>query len=135
MEHPATKALMADETFVLPENVDYSFSEALIQYESTVNSHWLRNSSIIVIFNNLKGFAKRLAEAPLSDGFPDYAVRDDAIGAMNYILSRIKPLTQPDLQFYAHFTNGVYDDGDLLKIWRCIQDGIVDRALKSFLPR
>ncbi|KAH7222431.1 G-protein alpha subunit-domain-containing protein [Fusarium oxysporum] len=210
MEHPVTKALMADETFVLPENVDYllnqieritqddyiptdsdaiscttplpgcveaafnmgqltmrltdpgnatvsrtklfsqletataviyvfdlssSFSEALIQYESTVNSHWLRNSSIIVMFNNLKGFAKRLAEAPLSDGFPDYAGRDDEIGAMHYILSRIKPLTQPDLQFYAHFTNGVYDDGDLLKIWRYIQDGIVDRALKSLLPR
>ncbi|EWY97184.1 hypothetical protein FOYG_05661 [Fusarium oxysporum NRRL 32931] len=216
MEHPATKALLADETFVLPENVVYllnqierivqddyiptdsdaiscttplpgcveaafnmgqltmrltdpgnatvsrtklfsqletataviyvfdlssSFSEALIQYEATVNSHWLRNSSIIVIFNNLKGFAKRLAEAlrfaeaPLSDGFPDYAGRDDKIGAMNYILSRIKPLTQPDLQFYAHFTNGVYDDGDLLKIWRYIQDGIVDRALKSLLPR
>uniref|UniRef100_A0A0D2XXT8 GNA-3 g protein alpha subunit GNA-3 n=1 Tax=Fusarium oxysporum (strain Fo5176) TaxID=660025 RepID=A0A0D2XXT8_FUSOF len=135
MDHPATKALLADETFVLPENVDYSFSEALIQYEATVNSHWLRNSSIIVIFNNLKGFAKRLAEAPLSDGFPDYAGRDDKIGAMNYILSRIKPLTQPDLQFYAHFTNGVYDDGDLLKIWRYIQDGIVDRALKSLLPR
>ncbi|KAF4947769.1 hypothetical protein FGADI_10163 [Fusarium gaditjirri] len=182
VDHPVTKALMADKAFVLPENVDYILShieriiqddyiptdsdaincttplpgcveatftmnnrtmrwtdpgnatvnrtklfsqleaaravvyvfdlsslcgEALLEYASTVNSHWLRNSSIIVMFNNCKGFAKRLTEEPLSGEFPDYVGGDDENIAANYILSRIRDLNPPNLQFYNHFTNAV----------------------------
>ncbi|KAG5749070.1 hypothetical protein H9Q70_008263 [Fusarium xylarioides] len=210
MEHPAAKALMADETFVLPETVDYflnqiekimqenyiptdwdaiscptplpgcveasfnmgqltmrltdpgnatvnrtklfpqletaftviyvfdlsSFSvEVLLQYESIVNSHWLRNSSIIVIFNNFNGFAKRLAEEPLSDKFPDYAGGDDEKNASHYILSKINDLNRARLQLYTHFTDGVYDEKNLLNVWRNIQDTIVERALESLKPK
>jgi guanine nucleotide-binding protein G(i) subunit alpha len=112
-----------------------SCGEALLQYESTVNSHWLRNSSIIVIFNNVKGFAKRLAEAPLRDEFPDYVGGDDATNASNYLFSRIKHLNRADLRQYVHFIDGMYDERNLWMIWRNIQDVIISRALKSFLPR
>ncbi|KAF5628127.1 GNA-3 g alpha subunit GNA-3 [Fusarium tjaetaba] len=210
MEHPATKALLADETRVLPEAVSYfldqiektmqddyiptdwdaiscptplpgcveasfnmgqltmrltdpgnatvnrtklfpqletafaviyvfdlsSFSfEALLQYESTVNSHWLRNSSIIVIFNNFKGFAKRLAEEPLSDDFPDYAGGDDQKNASSYILAKINNLNRAHLRLYTHFTDGVYDEKNLLNVWRNIQDTIVERALDNLKPK
>ncbi|KAH7248547.1 G-protein alpha subunit-domain-containing protein [Fusarium redolens] len=112
-----------------------SCGEALLQYESTVNSHWLRNSSIIVIFNNFKGLAKRLAEAPLRDEFPDYVGGDDATNASNYLFSRIKHLNRADLRQYVHFIDGMYDERNLWMIWRNIQDVIISRALKSFLPR
>ncbi|KAF5611414.1 GNA-3 g alpha subunit GNA-3 [Fusarium subglutinans] len=210
MSHSAAKALMTDETFVLPENADYflnqidrimqdnyiptdsdaincptplpgcveaifnmgqltmrltdpgnatvnrtklfpqleavsaviyvfdlsTFSrEALLQYELTVDSRWLRNSFTIVILNNSKGFAKRLAEEPLSDEFPDYAGGDDERNASKYILSKISVLDQSDGRLYIHFTNAVYDDGDLERIWRFIQDAIVERALKTLLPK
>ncbi|KAF5530989.1 GNA-3 g alpha subunit GNA-3 [Fusarium mexicanum] len=110
-------------------------SKALLQYESTINSPWLRNSFIIVILNNSKGFAKRLAEEPLSDEFPDYAGGDDERNAWKYILSKIKGLDCSYLRLYVHFTNTVYDDGDLERIWRFVQDGIVERALKTLLPK
>ncbi|KAF5572555.1 GNA-3 g alpha subunit GNA-3 [Fusarium pseudoanthophilum] len=210
MEHPATKVLMADETFVLPDAVAYflnqiekimqddyiptdwdaiscptplpgcveasfnmgqltmrltdpgnatvnrtklfpqletafaviyvfdlsSFSfEALLQFESTVNSHWLRNSSIIVIFNNFKGFSKRLAEEPLSDEFPNYAGGDDQQNASIYILAKINNLNRAHLRLYAHFIDGVYDEKNLLNVWRNIQDIIVERALENLKPK
>ncbi|KAG4252954.1 hypothetical protein FPRO03_08403 [Fusarium proliferatum] len=209
MEHAATKALMTDETFVLPEDVDYFLNhierimqdayiptdadaiscptplpgcveaafnmgqltmrltdlgnamkrakvfsqletatavifvfdlsnlsgEVLLQYESTVNLHWLRNSFIIVILNNSNGFARRLTKEPLSDEFPDYTGGDDETNASNYILSKIKVLNRSDLRSYVHFTNAVYDDGDLYRIWRFIQDGIIHRSLRRLVPK
>ncbi|KAF5723282.1 GNA-3 g alpha subunit GNA-3 [Fusarium mundagurra] len=210
MEHPATKALMEDDTFVFPENADYflkqiewflqddyfptnsdaincttplpgcveasfnmgqltmrltdpenatvnqtklfpqletaftviyvfdlsSFSvEALLQYETTVNSYWLRNSSIIVIFNNFKRFVQRLTEEPLSDGFADYAGGDDEKNASSYILSKINDLNRARLHLYTHFTDGVYDEKNLLNVCRNIQDSIVERALKFLKPK
>ncbi|KAI1054496.1 hypothetical protein LB506_010704 [Fusarium annulatum] len=209
MEHAATKALMTDETFVLPEDVDYFLNhierimqdayiptdadaiscptplpgcveaafnmgqltmqltdlgnamkrakvfsqletatavifvfdlsnlsgEVLLLYESTVNLHWLRNSFIIVILNNSNGFARRLTKEPLSDEFPDYTGGDDETNASNYILSKIKVLNRSDLRSYVHFTNAVYDDGDLYRIWRFIQDGIIHRSLRRLVPK
>ncbi|RKL35819.1 hypothetical protein BFJ72_g8519 [Fusarium proliferatum] len=209
MEHAATKALMTDETLVLPEDVDYFLNhierimqdayiptdadaiscptplpgcveaafnmgqltmrltdlgnamkrakvfsqletatavifvfdlsnlsgEVLLQYESTVNLHWLRNSFIIVILNNSNGFARRLTKEPLSDEFPDYTGGDDETNASNYILSKIKVLNRSDLRSYVHFTNAVYDDGDLYRIWRFIQDGIIHRSLRRLVPK
>ncbi|CZR37507.1 GNA-3 g protein alpha subunit GNA-3 [Fusarium proliferatum ET1] len=208
MEHAATKALMMDETLVLPEDVAYflnhiervmqdeyvptdsdaincptplpgcveaafnmgqltmrltdlgnamkpkvvpqletaaavifvfdlssSSGEALLQYESTVNFHWLRNSFIVVVFNNSKGFAKRLAEKPLSDEFPDYTGGDDERNASTYILSKIKVLNRSDRRSYVHFSNAAFDDGDLYRIWRLIQDGIIHRSLRRLVPK
>lgn len=109
--------------------------EVLRQYESTVNLHWLRNSFIIVILNNSNGFARRLTKEPLSDEFPDYTGGDDETNASNYILSKIKVLNRSDLRSYVHFTNAVYDDGDLYRIWRFIQDGIIHRSLRRLVPK
>ncbi|SCV58648.1 GNA-3 g protein alpha subunit GNA-3 [Fusarium fujikuroi] len=208
MEHAATKALMTDETLVLPGDVDYFLNhierimqddyvptdsdaincptplpgcveaafnmgqltmrltdlgnaikrakvfsqletatavifvfdlgslneEAFLRYESTVNLHWLRNSFIIVILNNSKGFAKRLTNKPLSDEFPDYTGGDDERNASKYILSKVKALNRSDLRSYVHFTNAVYDDGDLYRIWRFLQDGIIHRSLRLLVP-
>ncbi|KAF5675861.1 GNA-3 g alpha subunit GNA-3 [Fusarium circinatum] len=209
MEHPATKALMADDTLVFPENADYFLKqierflqddyfptesdainctaplpccvegvlnmgqltmrltdpgntmanrtklfpqleaalaviyvfdlsslslEALILCESTINSHWFRNSSIIVILNNFKGFAKRLTEKPLSNAFPDYAGGDDEKDASKYIRSKIKVLNRSGRRLYIHFTNSVYDDGDLDRIWQSIEDGIIQRSIMNVLP-
>ncbi|KAF5618005.1 GNA-3 g alpha subunit GNA-3 [Fusarium sp. NRRL 25303] len=209
MEHAATKALRADESLVLPEDVDYFLNhieriiqddyiptdsdaiscptplpgcveaafnmgqltmrltdlgnamkrakvfsqletatavifvfdlsnlsgEVLLQYESTVNLNWLRNSFIIVILNNSNGFARRLTKEPLSDEFPDYTGGDDETNASNYILSKIRVLNRSDLRSYVHFTNAVYDDGDLYRIWRSIQDGIIHRSLRLLVPK
>lgn len=109
--------------------------EVLLQYESTVNLHWLRNSFIIVILNNSKGFAKRLAEKPLRDEFPDYTGRDDQMNASKYILSKIQGLNRSHHRSYVHFTTAVYDDGDLYRIWRSIQDGIIHRSLRRLVPK
>ncbi|KAF5966534.1 quinate transporter protein [Fusarium bulbicola] len=185
MDHPATKALMTDETYVLPENANYLLnqierimqdnyiptdsdaiscstplpgcveaafnmgqltmrltdpgnatvnptklfpqletalaviyvldlsslsSKALLKYESTINSQWLRNSFIIVILNNCKGLAKRLSEEPLSDEFPDYAGGDGEWNGLNYILSKIKVLYRADdRRLYIHYTNATHD--------------------------
>ncbi|KAF5530371.1 GNA-3 g alpha subunit GNA-3 [Fusarium napiforme] len=107
--------------------------EALLQYESTVNSHWLRNSSIMVIFNNFKGFAKRLAEEPLSDEFPDYVGGEDEKTAFNYIVSKIKGLNRAHLRLYARSTDGVYDEKNLRIVWRSIEDSVMDRNLRCIL--
>jgi hypothetical protein len=103
----------------------------LLQYESTVNSHWLRNSSIIVIFNNFKGFAKRLAEEPLSDEFPNYVGGDSEKAASNFIVSKIRGLNWAHLQLYTHSTDGVYDEKNLRIVWRSINDSIMSRNLKA----
>lgn len=109
--------------------------DSLFQYESAVNLYWLRNSFVIVILNNSKGFAKRLTKKPLSDEFPDYTGGDDEMNAWKYILSKIQGLNRSDLRSYVHFTNAVYDDGELYRIWRSIQDGIIHRSLRRLVPK
>ncbi|KAF5625049.1 GNA-3 g alpha subunit GNA-3 [Fusarium sp. NRRL 52700] len=107
-----------------------SLSEALLQYKITVNLHWLRHYSMLVIFNNFNGFAKRLMEMPLSDEFPPYTGGDNAKNSANYIISRVKHLNRAPINLDTYFIDGVYDDRNL-EILAIVDDGFVSGVFNA----
>ncbi|KAG4279589.1 hypothetical protein BFJ70_g17482 [Fusarium oxysporum] len=103
--------------------------ETMLQFEAAVNSRRLKNSSIIVILNNMDTFRKKLLTVPLNQYFPDYTEGNDASEASNYILSRINQLNRANLNLYPHLTAGVFHETSLRSIRANIQDVIMANAL------
>lgn len=113
---------------VLPSG-ETGLYETMLQFEAAVNSRRLKNSSIIVILNNMDTFRKKLLTVPLNQYFPDYTEGNDASEASNYILSRINQLNRANLNLYPHLTAGVFHETSLRSIRANIQDIIMANAL------
>jgi guanine nucleotide-binding protein subunit alpha len=46
--------------------------EALMLFDTTCNSHWFVNTSMILLLNKIDVFRKKIEYSPISDYFPDY---------------------------------------------------------------
>lgn len=46
--------------------------EALMLFDTICNSHWFKNTSMILFLNKLDIFKRKILQSPLSKYFPDY---------------------------------------------------------------
>ncbi|VUC20234.1 unnamed protein product [Clonostachys rosea] len=110
-------------------------NEALMLWESIVNSHWFTKSALILFLNKMDLFREKLPRSPIGDyGFTDYAgPATDADSASKYFLDKFRALNRnPEKEIYGHFTNAT--DTNLLKITMgSVQDMIIQRNLKQLI--
>ncbi|CAG9949696.1 unnamed protein product [Clonostachys rosea f. rosea IK726] len=110
-------------------------NEALMLWESIVNSHWFTKSALILFLNKMDLFREKLPRSPIGDyGFTDYAgPAADADSASKYFLDKFRALNRnPEKEIYGHFTNAT--DTNLLKITMgSVQDMIIQRNLKQLI--
>ncbi|QLI68215.1 Guanine nucleotide-binding protein alpha-2 subunit [Metarhizium brunneum] len=110
-------------------------NEALMLWESLVNSRWFKNSSIILFLNKMDLFVEKLPSNPLSNyGFIDYhGPPGDYKLASKYFLDKFLAHSRdPDREIYGHFTTAT--DTNLVKITMdSVQDMIVRRNLKQLI--
>ncbi|KAI9835054.1 MAG: G-Protein alpha subunit [Sarea resinae] len=109
-------------------------NEALMLFESIVNSQWFRQSATILFLNKIDLFKGKLATSPISRYFPDYNDGDTNFdGAKKYFAEKFRNLNRnPNKEVYVHFTNAT--DTNLLKItMTSVQDIIVQRNLSSLV--
>jgi guanine nucleotide-binding protein G(i) subunit alpha len=78
-------------------------TETLTLFDSIVNSKWFQLSSIILFFNKIDLFRKKLPLSPLAKYFPDYCGGSDINEAVKYLLSKFSELNRGDRQIYAQY--------------------------------
>ena len=109
--------------------------EALMLWESIANSHWFKNSALILFLNKIDLFKQKVAVSPITNfGFSDFRGNTaswqetskyfcDKFVALNRTRSR---------EVYSHFTNAT--DTDLLKVTMVsVQDMIIQRNLHNLI--
>jgi guanine nucleotide-binding protein subunit alpha, other len=110
-------------------------NEALMLWESIVNSHWFTKSSLILFLNKMDLFKEKLPRSAITDhGFTDYnGPKDDYKAASKYFLDKFRGLNRnSEKDIYGHFTNAT--DTNLLKItMTSVQDMIIQSNLKQLI--
>jgi guanine nucleotide-binding protein subunit alpha len=107
--------------------------EALMLWESIANSHWFKNSALILFLNKMDLFREKVAHSPITKcGFTDFQgdTRDPQQTSkyfMDVALNR-----SPGREVYSHFTNAT--DTDLLKVTMAsVQDMIIQKNLQKLI--
>ncbi|KAI9830874.1 MAG: G-Protein alpha subunit [Phylliscum demangeonii] len=108
--------------------------EALMLFESIINSQWFVRSAVILFLNKMDLFRDKLASSPISKYFPEYTGSlTDFKMARHFFEDKFRALNRnPDKEIYAHFTNAT--DTNLLKItMTSVQDMIIQRNLHHLI--
>jgi guanine nucleotide-binding protein subunit alpha len=109
--------------------------EALMLWESIANSHWFKNSSLILFLNKMDLFKTKIASSPITKfGFSDFhGDTKDAAQTSKYFMDKFVALNRtPGREVYSHFTNAT--DTDLLKVTMAsVQDIIIQKNLQKLI--
>jgi guanine nucleotide-binding protein subunit alpha len=109
--------------------------EALMLWESIANSHWFKNSALILFLNKMDLFKAKIASSPITKhGFTDFhGDTADAQQTSKYFMNKFVALNRsPGREVYSHFTNAT--DTDLLKVTMAtVQDMIIQRNLHKLI--
>lgn len=110
-------------------------NEALMMWESTVNSPWFTRTCPILLLNNINLFKKKITRSPITaHGFTDYyGPPDDWKQASEYFMNKFRALNRnPERELRGHFVDPT--DTNLLKnIMMSVSDEIIQRNLKAFV--
>src|SRR6266536_3907578 len=109
--------------------------EALMLWESIANSHWFKNSALILFLNKMDLFKAKVAQSPITKfGFSDFqGDTADWNAVSHYFQHKVVALNRsPGREVYTHFTNAT--DTDLLKVTMVsVQDMIIQRNLQKLI--
>lgn len=109
--------------------------EALMLWESIANSHWFKNSSLILFMNKMDLFKQKTPTCPISaSGFTDFQGDETSWQQTSkYFMDKFIALNRnPTRDVYGHFTNAT--DTDLLKVTMAsVQDMIIQKNLQKLI--
>ncbi|KAG9243725.1 guanine nucleotide binding protein, alpha subunit [Calycina marina] len=109
--------------------------EALMLWESIANSHWFKNSALILFLNKMDLFKAKIATSPITKfGFSDFQGDTSSWQQTSkYFMDKFIALNRtPSREVYGHFTNAT--DTDLLKVtMSSVQDMIIQRNLQKLI--
>ncbi|EKD17117.1 uncharacterized protein L3040_000359 [Drepanopeziza brunnea f. sp. 'multigermtubi'] len=109
--------------------------EALMLWESIANSHWFKNSSLILFLNKMDLFKSKIATSPITNfGFSDFqGDTRNPQQTSKYFMDKFVALNRtPGREIYSHFTNAT--DTDLLKVTMAsVQDMIIQKNLQKLI--
>jgi len=109
--------------------------EALMLWESIANSHWFKNSALILFLNKIDLFKAKIASSPITKfGFSDF--QGDTASwqqTSKYFMDKFVALNRnQNREVYGHFTNAT--DTDLLKVtMTSVQDMIIQKNLQKLI--
>lgn len=104
-------------------------------WESIANSHWFRNSALILFLNKIDLFKEKIAYSPIAKfGFSDFNGDSSSWQQTStYFMNKFVALNRtPTREVYGHFTNAT--DTSLLKVTMVsVQDMIIQRNLQRLV--
>lgn len=125
-----TAAWLMRLTLGIPQN---QMTEAIMLFESIVNTSWFKRSSIILFLNKVDLFKEKLESSAVRDYFPDYVGGNDYDTACQFFAEKFRDLNRNrDKEIYIHFTNAT--DTNLLRItMQSVQDMIIQNNLNNLI--
>lgn len=121
----------------LPENPDANqMMETMMLFKSIVNSHWHRNTSVILFFNKFENFLEKLKASPLQNHFPDFAVftgggrLDSATAGSKYFRAKFNALNRTERDIYAHFVS-CDDHGIMQTLTEDVRESVLYATLRD----
>jgi guanine nucleotide-binding protein subunit alpha, other len=104
-------------------------------WESIANSHWFKNSALILFLNKIDLFKAKIASSLITKfGFSDF--QGDTASwqqTSKYFMDKFVALNRnQNREVYGHFTNAT--DTDLLKVtMTSVQDMIIQKNLQKLI--
>jgi guanine nucleotide-binding protein subunit alpha len=100
-------ALSEYDQVLLEESSQNRMMEALILFDSIVNSRWFTRTSIILFLNKIDVLRNKLSRSPLQNYFPDYSGGNDVNRAAKYLLWRFNQVNRAHLDLYPQYVDTV----------------------------
>ncbi|TGZ81564.1 guanine nucleotide binding protein, alpha subunit [Ascodesmis nigricans] len=107
--------------------------EALMLFESIVNSQWFVSTSVILFLNKIDLFKEKLRHTPVRKYFPEYSGPDTSYDhSYSYFQDSFNRLNRNPKKIYIHPTNAT--DTNLLKITMAsVQDIVLQKNLETLV--
>ncbi|KAN0141651.1 G-protein alpha subunit [Lactarius tabidus] len=102
-------------------------TEALVLFESVVNSRWFLRTSVILFLTRIDEFKSKLPKTPLEKYFPEYTGGADVNKAAKYILWRFMQANRARLSVYPHIAQPT-DRSNILLIFVAVKETILLRC-------
>ncbi|PVU95071.1 hypothetical protein BB561_002048 [Smittium simulii] len=119
-----------DQVLIEDESVN-RMQEALTLFDNICNSRWFSKTSIILFFNKIDLFRKKIPNNPLSNYFTDFEGGADPEAAGDYILKRFVSLNISDSKhIYTHFTCAT-DTNQIKFVMAAVNDIIIQDNLRE----
>jgi guanine nucleotide-binding protein G(i) subunit alpha len=83
---------------------DYGMAGQIWGFEGTISSRWCADTVIILFFNEVSAFRRKLSQKPLGDYFPDYTGSTED-QACEYLLQRFKAVNHGKRKLYSYFVD------------------------------
>lgn len=113
-----------------------SMQESLDLFGSICKSKWLEKTPIVLIFNKMDLFSRKVFKSPVRSYFPDCphptyrGGRHDIDVAKNYFLNKFSSCNKHlDRQFYHHFTSATTDASLAKNIVIDVEDALLQCSL------
>jgi hypothetical protein len=127
-------ALSGYDQGLIEDDQSNSMSEAIMLFDSIVNSQWFAQTSIILFLNKVDIFQNRILVSNIKDYFPTYSGEaTDYHAAREYFKSRFTKLVRSQkAEVYTHFTTAI--DTNLIRVvMASVTDIIVSRNLEHIM--
>ncbi|ORY94840.1 putative Gpa2-guanine nucleotide-binding protein alpha-2 subunit [Syncephalastrum racemosum] len=107
--------------------------DAMLLFENICNSHWFKNTSIILLLNKIDIFKKKISYSPISKYFRDYNDGDNLDMAKTYFKNRFEHLiTYPRERLYTHYTDAT--DTQLLdRVMSAVLDIVMNDSVDKMM--
>jgi guanine nucleotide-binding protein G(i) subunit alpha len=102
--------------------------DALVLFDSVVNSRWFKRISIILLLTNVSRFKQKLGKDPLGNYFPDYSGGNDVNRAANYLIGRFNQLNHAPVTLYPRLLD-MTDTTNIRWVFAVVWDTIVHNSL------
>jgi len=117
------------------DNKTNQMYEALLLFDSIVNSKWFNNTSIILFLNKIDIFTKKIEYSPVSRFFPDFTGNNKNYEeTSNYFKHRFESLSRnPKRKIFTYFTFAT-DTTSMRKIMNTVTSAIMKSNLRKLNP-
>ncbi|KAK5085589.1 hypothetical protein LTR05_004876 [Lithohypha guttulata] len=108
--------------------------EALMLFESLINSDWFKDKPIILFLNKIDLFRDKLKKSPIRLHFPDYQGSDtNEVTARQFFANKFRAINKnANREIYIHFTNAT--DTNLLRTtMQSVQDILIQKQLNRLI--
>jgi guanine nucleotide-binding protein G(i) subunit alpha len=104
-------------------------AESVTLFAGIINLPWFRNTPIILFFNKMDIFAKKIEHIDPGDFFSDYEGGCDMEAALGYIKSAYLACNKSETAIYHHMTTATSTD-NISFVWAACKSIILGENLK-----
>lgn len=122
-------AISAYDQVLYEDDTTNRMQESLTLFDEICNSHWFRDTSMILFLNKRDLFEEKITKVPLNLFFQEYQGANNYDEANEFIRQQFESKnTNPDKQIYTHLTCAT-DTNNISAVFNAVKDIVIKKGL------